>query len=498
VPPVVWAMIAAVIAVAAVAYWDEERESTAALEDFAQEQATLARSVAGELETRLAVARRDALVAAEGASQGKTAPRAILDGYLWLRLQSAGDPPPRAPEEPRIFAIRVPVSADKSVDLALTMNDLVAGLAGVERPQSLMVLLLPPGEERFHSTDGREIESREVLGALGRGEAWLRLPPMQAAALGLPARTAVAGLAWVDAGRLGRWGVAVVANAQRLRDRERRARWRLALAVLLAGGLVLSFGGKALRRQRKELELERELAIAELEHRQDERLERATRAATLGTFAMGIAHEISTPLGVIDGRAEQLLAHVSPDERGRRAVQAILDQTSRIHQVIRSFLGLARGDDPAAHDLAPAEIASGALGLCEHRFARAGVGLEASVPEGLPSIRGDRRLLEHALVNLLLNACDACDRGGRVELEVRCGAGVTFTVRDDGAGISQGDTEHIVEPFFTTKAAGSGTGLGLAIVSEIVKHHRGSLVIAPRHPRGTVAKMTLPTSARDA
>jgi len=494
VPSVAWAMVAAVGAVAAVAYWDEERESAAALEEFAGEQATLARSVAGELEARLDVARRDALVAAESARQGRSPPRAILDGYLSLRVRSSGEAPPASREDPRTFAIRVPVPEDRAVDLALTMTDLVAALTSVERPQSLMVLLLPPGEKRFHATDGRVLESGEILEGFERGTAWIRLPPPRSAALGLPPRTAVAGLAWVDAGRLGRWGVTVVANAQRLRDRERRARWRLALAVLLAGGLVLSFGGQALRRQRKELELEREFAIAELERRRDERLERADRAATLGTFAMGIAHEISTPLGVIDGRAEQLLAHLGSDERAGHAVRAILDQTDRIHQVIRSFLGLVRGDAPAAQDLAPAEISSQALALCEHRFARAGVRLEASVSERLPPIRGDPRLLEHALVNLLLNACDACERGGRVDLEVRGGSEVTFTVSDDGVGLAQGESERVTEPFFTTKAAGAGTGVGLAIVNEIVKHHRGRLAIEPRPSGGTVATLALPAS----
>ena len=67
----------------------------------------------------------------------------------------------------------------------------------------------------------------------------------------------------------------------------------------LAGGLVLAFGSVALRRQRKQLELERELALAQVVQKRDERLVRAGRAATMGTFAMGVAHEISTPLAVM-------------------------------------------------------------------------------------------------------------------------------------------------------------------------------------------------------
>jgi signal transduction histidine kinase len=165
--------------------------------------------------------------------------------------------------------------------------------------------------------------------------------------------------------------------------------------------------------------------------------------------------------------------------------------------VIRAFLGLVRGDGPAPGDLAPAEIANRALALCEHRFARAGVSLAAQVPERLPAVRGERSLLEHALVNLLLNACDACGRGGRVELEVTAGEeAVTFAVTDDGVGIAAGDAARVTEPFFTTKPGGAGTGLGLAIVAEIAKHHRGRLAVTARSPRGTVARLEIPVAGR--
>jgi signal transduction histidine kinase len=304
----------------------------------------------------------------------------------------------------------------------------------------------------------------------------------------------MAGLASVEARPGERWGVAVVANAWRLRDRERRALWRLGLATVVAGGLVFGFGGMAMRRQRKELELERELAVAEVQRELDERLERSDRAATLGTFAMGIAHEISTPLGVITGRAEQLLPAVRSDERAERAVRTILEQGERIHQVIRAFLAVVRGDAPPAADLDPADLARRALELCEHRFERAGVSLQAEVPASVPAIRGDARLLEQALVNLLRNACDACERGGSVRLAVSGTGPVRFEVSDDGVGIARDDAARATLPFFTTKPAGGGSGLGLAIANEIAKHHRGTLSIAPRTPRGTVARIEIPAA----
>jgi signal transduction histidine kinase len=324
-----------------------------------------------------------------------------------------------------------------------------------------------------------------------------RLAPAEAGQLGLPARTAVAGLASLDAGAAGRWGVAAIASAERERDRERWARWRLILGVAAASGLVLTFGGLAMRNQRKELLLQHQLALADLRRQGDERLERAGRAATMGALAVGVAHEISTPLGIIAGRAEQLLPKVSADERAAGSVRIILEQIDRIHRVIRGLLGLARGDRPTAEPLDPAALVQGAVGLVEHRFEKAGVGLDADITPGLPIVHGDPRLLEHALVNLLLNACDASPSGTRVHLATTAEDGghiLRIDVVDHGPGISAENAGRVLEPFFSTKLGQGGTGLGLPIVQEIVANHRGSLELTSPIPGGTRATIRFPTT----
>jgi two-component system, NtrC family, sensor kinase len=166
---------------------------------------------------------------------------------------------------------------------------------------------------------------------------------------------------------------------------------------------------------------------------------------------------------------------------------------------VRGFLALARGDASAgAESVEVGKLVDGAMELVEHRFTKARVNLVTDVPRELPALRGDRRLLEHALTNLLLNACDACAPGGTVEITAHEGTrddgqrALTLEVLDDGAGISPQHAAHVTEPFFTTKEAGQGTGLGLAITSEIVRAHRGQLSLAPRAPRGTRAALTFP------
>jgi two-component system NtrC family sensor kinase len=427
------AMALIVALIAGLAYWDAARESTAALDQFAERQVTLARALAAALPARGAI----------------------------------GDPFDDA--------------------------DLLARLRTVERPRMLTVLIHRAGEPTLRDPGGATVRSARVIEALGRGSASVRIPREEAAAFGLPARTALAGIARVQRADGGSWDILAVASAQHERDREIWARRRLVSSVLLAAGLVLVFGGLALRNQRKELVLERELAVASLAQSRDERLQRANKAAVMGTLAMGVAHEISTPLGVISARAEQMIPKVANDERLAASLAAILSQTDRIKLIIRGLLGLARGDTPTAERIEPRAVVAEAVDLVEHRFAKAGVRLIAEVQPGLPAILGDPRLLEHAVVNLLLNACDASRPDGEVVVRAeKQGTGVQLVVEDAGTGISPADRERALEPFFTTKARGEGTGLGLAIAREIVASHRGMLELAARRPRGTVAVIRLP------
>ncbi len=372
-------MLGALVVVTTLAWWDEQREADAALVDLQAEQSVLASSLSEDL--------REHLMAAADAGRTDLDPNGVVDS------------------EHRIA-----------------------------RPGELLVLVKAPGDDVFHSADGRDVSSPTLLAAFTQGAPTLRLAPAEAAELGLPARTSMAGIAHVDAGKQGHWAVVSVASAARERDREKRARWRLVLGVVLASGLVLLFGGAALRRQRKSLELHRELAVANVQRERDEDLQRAERVATMGTFAMGIAHEVATPLGVIFGRAEQLLTRAQGDERTTRNAQAILTQADRIQHIVRRFLDMARGGPPSLERVDPGRIVREAARSVEHRFAKANVRLQADVPESMPAIQCDRDLLEHAITNLLLNALEACEPGGHVELAARSDAQqVAFVVTDDGA-----------------------------------------------------------------
>jgi signal transduction histidine kinase len=428
-------MVVAIALVTGLAYWSEEREAHQALQDFAREQTTLAVSVAGALHEELA------------AGRGTT-------------VAQAG----------RVLAVA----------------------RAIERRGAVRALLVVPGIAGLITSAGTQLRSPTIEHAAERGRDLVLLPRTDAAALGLPARTAAAGLHAIPTAT-GRFTIVVVATAQTERDRELRARWRLVLGLAVVSAVVLAFGGFAMRKQREELGLAHELALTTLQAERDERLVRADKLATMGALATGIAHEVSTPLGVILGRAEQLLTR-QQDERSRHLVEIIAAQTERIHAVIRGFLALARGNQPLLDHCEPAALAHAAVELVQHRFEKANVQLSIDAASQLPKVSCDPRLFEQVLVNLLLNACDACEDRGSVSLCVRSDAvRVTFVVTDDGVGISPDAAERLTEPFFTTKPEGKGTGLGLVIANEIVKHHGGTLSLGSgADGKGTRATVALP------
>lgn len=364
---------------------------------------------------------------------------------------------------------------------------------------NVVVMLQTPERREFALADGRVIELPDLERVLARHEQGLTLSRDVAGDLGLRQRVAVAGVARLHWPSGGEGAIAVIGSAGAERDRRRHDQWRTVLTTLLVSGLVLGSGAAALRTQRRELELERQIAVHRTERERDAELARADRMAAIAAISSGVAHDISTPLGIISGRLEQLTQLVEAGGATTKLLESIAQQVDRINKVIRGLLGLARGDSPTLMRVAPAKLASEAAQLVKHRFSVANVELRVNVlvaPERL--VACDPALFEQVLVNLLVNALEASSAGQVVELRVEEGERqVYFSVNDQGSGISETAISRATEPFFTTKARQGGSGLGLAIASQIIAHHRGQLLLARRSSddkdgSGTRARVALP------
>lgn len=223
----------------------------------------------------------------------------------------------------------------------------------------------------------------------------------------------------------------------------------------------------------------------------------AERNALLGQLASGLAHEMGTPLNVISGNAQYLLRKAGDSDPARQPLELIERQAQRIAGMIRRLLDLSR---PAPARLLPLDAGAVARQTLDTlRSMARGIALEVTVHPAAPPVLADPKLLEHALLNLVVNACDAMPDGGRLEVRIepvaeRRGAGgpwVRIAVVDSGRGMGPDELLRATEPFFTTKAQGRGTGLGLAIVDRIVRQHGGLLELDSREGRGTTATLWL-------
>jgi signal transduction histidine kinase len=247
--------------------------------------------------------------------------------------------------------------------------------------------------------------------------------------------------------------------------------------------------GDSSRRLAKDLE-ETGVALRET----SQRAHSAERLADVGVLVAGLAHEIGTPMGVIQGHA-QLLEPAVQDESARWRLRTIREQVERIQRIIQSLLNMAR---PGRRRQSPVDLgalAQTTLAFVAEKLARRGV--EASTTlEPAPSVIAEPERLQQVLLNLFLNAADAMPDGGKLEVSLHANeAEVELRVSDTGAGIPKDQQERIFEPFFTTKAAGEGNGLGLAVAHGIVTEHGGELDVLESGASGTTFRIRIPINS---
>lgn len=358
---------------------------------------------------------------------------------------------------------------------------LCSAAAELERAGGVVVVLKPARDGGLRTCDGRHVDVAALDVALARGERSLALSRDDAVRLGLPERVAVAGVAPLPSAT-GLAAVAVTGTAASQRDRSKRQQARTIVSMAVVSALILGFGLADLRRQRREVALERQVELEKTKQERDAELAKANRMATIAALASGFAHEIGTPLGIISGRIEQLSADAATPERRRELLAQVTQQVARVGTLVRSLLAFARGESGLFARVPAREVAESAVRLVRHRFVTAEVELALELAGSADAmIACEPALFEQALVNVLVNALEASSAGQTVTLRVEPDAErSSFAVLDHGSGIPESVMARVTEPFFTTKSGSGGTGLGLTIAKEIVVHHRGEFEIRRR------------------
>lgn len=231
-----------------------------------------------------------------------------------------------------------------------------------------------------------------------------------------------------------------------------------------------------------------------------EQLVQSQKLAVLGELSSGIAHEINTPLAIIDQEVELLELDCGEDvpaqtrERLEKRFRSIRSQVHRCADITHGMLQMVRKAAPVRQPAALPELCEDMALLAEREAMRREVRILRDYEKGLPEVDTDPPQLKQVVLNLLVNAVQALGPGGTVRLGVRreSAASVLIEVRDDGPGIPEQNLDKIFNPFFTTKPPGQGTGLGLSVCLGIVDRLGGTLGAANGPKGGAVFTVRLP------
>ncbi len=325
-----------------------------------------------------------------------------------------------------------------------------------------------------------------------------RVDARQATRLGLYAADAI----WVSenvARPIGSWTVTWVASTQPILAQQQATLSRIVATAIAAAIVVAMVGIVLMRQQHRADELASQLVYAKAEakaHELENQLVRADRLVTVGVMATEIAHEIGTPLGVVRGRAEQVLPMLG-DGAGADDLKVVIRQVDQISATIRQLLDFSRRSPLEKRSVSLEMVVERTRELLQLKLEARRLQLDLDLNADLPHLTADPDQLQQVLVNLLLNACDASRSGDRLSISARRAPKemVLIEISDPGCGIPAEHLTSIFDPFFTTKPRGEGTGLGLPIAVGIVRNHGGRIDVLSESGRGTTVTVLWPASA---
>ncbi len=251
------------------------------------------------------------------------------------------------------------------------------------------------------------------------------------------------------------------------------------------------------RRQRMELEeSSQQLAKANRDLQDSfEQIKRADRLSAIGQLSASLAHEIRNPLASIDGAANLVESPQTSEETRRGALAIIHKEIQRLNRLLTNLLDFARPRRPEFQAVEPGRLIDAIITLAGHSAEQKGIAIRKDVSPAVPAFECDPEQMKQVILNLAINAVQAMTAPGEIVLSARQNdSAVTIGVRDQGPGINDEDLDHVFNPFFTTKEA--GTGLGLSVVYQIVTQHCGT-VKAERNPdRGMTFSVSVPLHHR--
>jgi signal transduction histidine kinase len=224
------------------------------------------------------------------------------------------------------------------------------------------------------------------------------------------------------------------------------------------------------------------------------------KLTALSRLSAGVAHEVKNPLNATVIHLELLKEQLSAVNSGAPAsamdhVAIIAAQMRRLDEVVQGFLRFIRPEDLKLDRVQPGVLIDAIRPIVSAEAERHGIELRIEIANGLPDVRVDSGMMQQALLNLALNACQAMPGGGRLRLGASAASGkrVEIVCQDTGTGIKPEHLEKIFDLYFTTKE--SGSGIGLSMVYRAVQLHDGEIQVQSIYGRGTTFRVLLPQAS---
>lgn len=224
----------------------------------------------------------------------------------------------------------------------------------------------------------------------------------------------------------------------------------------------------------------------------EERLTLAERLSSLGELTAGVAHELRNPLAGIKINTQVLLRKKDLPAMERQLLESSQEGIVKIQKIVDDMLHFAKPKAAHFKEEEINELVKNSLSIFQTKLRKGNIALEFLREEGLPRIRADAHQIQQVLINLMLNAIQAMEKGGTLTLRTFSdGKGrVSVEVRDTGAGIPKSHLKKIFTPFFTTKS--EGTGLGLSITHKILESHGATIDVKSEEGVGSTFTLHFP------
>ncbi|MFO1501566.1 MAG: ATP-binding protein, partial [Verrucomicrobiota bacterium] len=226
----------------------------------------------------------------------------------------------------------------------------------------------------------------------------------------------------------------------------------------------------------------------ELEVRLVRAAELNARLREMSVAAAGLAHETKNPLNIIRGLAQMISKQEDAPREIREKTRGIVDEADRVTAQVNEFINFSRPRQlrpvPVGLSSAVAEVVRALGPDLEEKS------MKLNVQEGLPVIEADEQQLRQALFNLLINAIQAAEMGGSIEVAGfrKSSADAVLEIRDNGPGVPPEHRTDVFKPYYTTNQ--KGTGLGLAVVQQIVLAHGWEIECLGNEPRGAIFRIS--------